>query len=147
MLKSTVLSLGVLPDGHQIHVFVGSIDALNAPAGTHVGEQLQPLAQSHVEGAEALADGGFEGALQPVLVALDSRDGVVGDEVALLGLSLGVDGVVLELDGDLEGGEDVLDASGDLGTDAVSGEEDHLLLLGAEEEGVAAEPAEREHDC
>ena len=145
MFQTRIFSFCVLPDGHQIHVFVGSVDALDGLAGSDIGEEVQSFPEGDVERSESLADGSLEGSFQSVLVLPDGLDAFVGDEVALLGLSLGVDLVVFEVDGHLQGGEDVFYASGNLGADSVAGEEDDLVARGGGEEGFVEKVGEAQH--
>ena len=91
VLEPAVFSLGVLSDCYQVHVFVGSVDALDGLARADVGEEVQPLSEGHVEGSEAFADWGFKRAFKAVFVALDCLDAFVGDQVTVLSLALCMD--------------------------------------------------------
>ena len=77
---------------------VGSVDAFDGLTGSDIGEEVQSFPEGNVERPESLADGCLEGAFQSVFVLPNCLDALVGDEVTLLGLSLCVDLVVLEID-------------------------------------------------
>ena len=77
MFEAAVLSLGVFSDCYQVHVFVGSVHALDGLARADVGEEVQSLSEGNVEGSETLSNWRFEWAFQAVLVSLDCLDAFV----------------------------------------------------------------------
>lgn len=135
VFQTTVLSLSVLTDSHQIHSFVWSLHSLDRFARSHVCKKIEPLSQCDVEGAVPFSDGGFEGPLESVLVLTDCFNRLVRDEIAELCDPFGVDHVMFELDGYLERVEDGLNAKGYLWAYSVAWEEDNLLFVGGK--GVA----------
>ncbi|RMY09264.1 hypothetical protein D0868_04343 [Hortaea werneckii] len=113
VLNAGVFTLGVLSDQDRVHVVVWGLVALDALAGSHVGEQVEGTAEGQVQGDVTLADGGGEGAFEGDEVAVDGFHGLGWD--ALLAVDEdGRDVDRLPLDGGIGGAEDVLDGLGDL---------------------------------
>ena len=142
VLDARVFTLGVLTDEDSVDTIVGGLVALDRLARTDVGEEVEGTTESQVERDVTLANGGLEwgsqsgeilqerahrgsggtygeGTLQGDVVAGDGLNGLVGDDgLAVLQAGGDIDG--LPLDGDVGGGENVLDRLGDLGTDTVT---------------------------
>ncbi len=160
VLDTGVLSLGVLTDQDGVDVVVGGLEALNAPAGTDVGEEVEGTAECQVERDVALANGCREGTLEGNVVPGDALDGLVGDDRLAVGVQAGGDVDSLPLDGHVGGGVNILDRLRDLGADTITlDERDGVLAvvaLGALElgdlrgrRGVATERrlGERQSSC
>lgn len=131
VLDAGVLALGVLTDQDSVDVIVRGLEADDAPAGTHVGEEVEGTAEGQVERDVTLSNGRSERALESDVVALHARDGLVGDDgLAVLEAGGDVDG--LPLDGHVGGAVDVLDRLCDLGTDTVTlNQRDRVLSIAA----------------
>lgn len=119
VLDARVLALGVLTDQNSVDVVVRGLEADDAPAGAHVGEEVEGTAESKVERDVALSNRRGKRALEGNEVALDARDGLVGDD-GLSVLEAGGDVHGLPLDGHVGGAVDVLDRLRNLGADTVS---------------------------
>jgi hypothetical protein len=68
MLKATVFSFSVLPDGYKVNSLVRRVYTLDRLARTHVGEQIEAFPQSYVKRPESLTNGSLEGSLQAVFI-------------------------------------------------------------------------------
>lgn len=119
---------------------------LQAAAGTHVGVQVELLAQGQVQGAVTLADRCHQGTLQSDFVPVHAVDGRLGDSESAVGVlqkgyGLGwesiekttvethanggnIDG--LPLDGHASDAEDLLDSGRNLGSDTISRDQGDL---------------------
>ena len=86
VLDARVLALRVLADGDEVDVVVERLVALDRLARPHVGVEAEFLAERQVEGAEALADGRHERALEADLVPVDGVDGLLGDAHRAVGV-------------------------------------------------------------
>lgn len=127
VLNARVLALSVLTDQDSVHIVVGCLEALNATARAHVGEEVESTTKSQIEGDVALADGGGERALERDEVAGDAVDGLVWDDsLAVLEAGRDVDG--LPLDGHIGSAVDVLDGLCDLRSDTVTLDERNGVL-------------------
>lgn len=129
MLQTAVLSFGVFSDCYEVHVFVGSVHALDGLAGTDVGEEIQSFSEGNVERSEAFSNWRFERAFQAVLVALDCLDAFVSNQVAMLCLTFRMNLMRFELNRHLQGMEDVLHTPRDLRADSISRKQHNSLLL------------------
>lgn len=129
MLETAVFSLGVLSDCYQVHVFVGCVHALDGLAWADVSEEVQAFSKGDIEGSEAFAYWGLEWTFQAVLVALDCLDAFVGNQVALLSLTLRVDLMWLKVNRHLQGMEDVLHTPSDLRPDTIARKQHNLMLV------------------
>ena len=95
-------------DRDSVDIVVRGLVALDAPAGTHVGEEVEGAAESQVERDVALSNGRGQRALEGDEVARDAADGLVWDDgLAVLEAGGDVDG--LPLDGHVGGRVDILD--------------------------------------
>ncbi|MNT43971.1 hypothetical protein D3C72_1804700 [compost metagenome] len=105
------------------------MDAGVGLAGTDAGVEVQALAQAHVHRAEAGADGGADGALERHLVAADALEHGVGQGVLVArALHVGHAGFdLLPLELDAGGFQDAGGGAGDLGTDAVAGDQSDTI--------------------
>ena len=127
VLEATVLALGVLTDNAQIDVLVARLEAGDVLDEGDGGIDVELLAQGHVEaGMTRPFDGGVQNALKAKLVSPQRGNGLLelllpaghgGGIVKTRCLDL------LPCDGHIVGLEDCLDALGNLGTNAVSGNE------------------------
>jgi hypothetical protein len=130
VLDAGVLALGVLTDQNGVDVVVGGLEALDRPAGTDVGEEVEGTAERQVEGNVTLADGGSEGTLEGDVVPVDALDGLVGDDRLAVGVQAGCDIAGLPLDGHVCGRVDVLDRLSDLRANTVTlDERDGVLAV------------------
>lgn len=130
VLDAGVLALGVLADQDGVDVVVGGLEALDGPAGTDVGEEVEGTAERQVERDVALADGSREGTLEGNVVLGDARNGLVGDDRLAVGVQAGCDVDCLPLDGHVCGRVDVLDRLRNLGADAITlDERDGVLAV------------------
>ena len=129
MLQSTVLTLSILTNRHQIHTFVRRLNALDTLAGPHVSKKIQLFPQCDIQRAETLPDGSFKWTLQAIFVLFDSLNALFRNKVSSFSLLSGVDHVVLELHWNAQCGKDLLYASGNLRADAVAREENDFLFL------------------
>merc|ERR1712230_303967 len=119
MLDARVFTLGVLSDQDRVDVVVWRLVALDALAGSHVGEQVEGTTEGQVQGDVTLADWGGEGTFEGDEVAVDGFHCLGWD--ALLAVDedrRDVDG--LPLDGGIGGAEDVLDGLGDLRSNTIT---------------------------
>jgi hypothetical protein len=108
MLDSTVLSLSVLTNEDSVDVVIWCLVSSNALAGTNVGEEVEGSAECQVERDVALADGCCERTFESDVVSVNAVNGLVGnDGLAVFEGRCDIDG--LPLDGDISGGENVLD--------------------------------------
>lgn len=79
VLDAGVLALGVLTDGDHVHIVVQRLVALETAAGTHVGVQIELLAQGQIQRPMALADGRHQRTLQADLVRVHRVNGGLWD--------------------------------------------------------------------
>ena len=156
VLETAVLALGVLADDAHVDVLVPCLEAGDVLDERDGGVDVELLAHGHVEALVARpADGGVQDALQAKLIAPEGGDGLL--EV-LLGAARPRSVVqprhldLLPRDGHIVGLEDLLDVLGNLGANAVAGDEGDGVLaavlggledVGLEGAGVAdaGEPA------
>ena len=132
VLDTGVLALGVLTDQDGVDVVVGGLEALDGPAGTDVGEEVEGTAERQVERDVALANGCGEGTLESNQVPVDALDRLVGDDRLAVRVQAGGDVASLPLDGHVRGRVDVLDRLRDLGANAVTlDERDGVLAVAA----------------
>lgn len=127
VLQPRVLSLGILPDDAQIHILVTRLVAGDILDQADARIDIQFLTQRHIETLmSASRDGRVQDSLEGELVALEGGDGLAKGSLcagAAAGFLDARDGDLLPLDGDVVGLEDCLYGFGDLGTDAVTGDE------------------------
>ena len=122
-LDAGVEVLGVLSDDDDVDVVVARAGAGDRERRTQVHVEVELLAQRHVHAAEAGADRRGDRALDGDLVLADRLDDVVGQRRAVLvhDVLAGVGDLPLDVDaGRLD---DAAHRRGDLGTDAVAGDE------------------------
>jgi hypothetical protein len=127
VLDAGVKVLGVLANDDEIHVLVAGPQTGDRPDRPEIRVKAKRLAQSHVDGPEALADRCRDGSLDGDLVAQDRVEDVLRKRGPLLRhhrLS-GFDDLPIELD--TGGVEDPPGCLGQLGADAVSRNERHCL--------------------
>ena len=81
MFKTRIFSLCVLPDDHQIQVFVSRRDTADIEAVHHVGKKIQLLSYGDVHGlrVSALGHGGEEGAFEANAVAPNALNDIIRD--------------------------------------------------------------------
>src|SRR5690242_19157392 len=120
VLDARVLALGVLTDQDSVNVIVGGLVALNGPAGTDVGEEVEGAAERQVERDVTLADGRREWTLQGDVVLLDALNRLVGDDRLAVFVQAGCDVAGLPLDGHIRSRVDILDRLRDLGADTIA---------------------------
>merc|ERR1712230_358969 len=119
VLDAGVFTLGVLSDQDRVDVVVWRLVALDALAGSHVGEQVEGTTEGQVQGDVTFADGGGEGTFEGDEVAVDGFHCLGWD--ALLAVDedrRDVDG--LPLDGGIGGAEDILDGLRDLRSNTIT---------------------------
>ena len=131
VLQTAVLSLGVLTDDAKVDVLVAGVVAGNVLDKADGGVDVELLAHGNVETLVAgSADGGVKDALQAQLVPLKRSDrlaeGGLGTARRARVDTRHID--LLPVNGDVVGLEDGLDALGDLGTDAVTGDQGDCVL-------------------
>ena len=132
VLDARVLALGVLTDQDGVDVVVGGLEALDGPAGTNVGEEVEGATEGQVQRDVTLADGGREGTLEGNVVPVDALDGLVGDDRLAVGVQARGDVARLPLDGHVGGLVDVLDRLRNLGANTVAlDERDGVLAVSA----------------
>ena len=86
VLNTGVLALSVLTDQDGVDVVVGGLVALDRPAGTDVGEEVEGTAECQVKRDMTLADGCREGTLEGNVVPVDALNGPVGDDRLAFGV-------------------------------------------------------------
>ena len=132
VLNAGVFPLGVLTDQDGVDVVVGGLEALDGPAGTNVGEEVEGATEGQVQRDVTLADGGREGTLEGNVVPVDALDGLVGDDRLAVGVQARGDVARLPLDGHVGGLVDVLDRLRNLGANTVAlDERDGVLAVSA----------------
>ena len=83
VLDADVQPLGVLADQHQVDVLVAPARQ-DGPHGTHVGEQIELLADGHVDRAEPRPGGRGQRPLERHPVGLDRIERLLGERTALV---------------------------------------------------------------
>ena len=135
MFKATIFTLGVFSNSHQIDFsLIWSLDSFDWSARSDVGIEVQLFPEGDIEWSKSFTDGGLKRSLESIFIFFDCFDGVIRNKVTSFSDSLGMDGMVFELDGDGEGVEDSLYAMWDLRTDAIAWEHDHFLFIGGNAE-------------
>lgn len=130
VLKTGVLSLGVLTDNGEVDVLVASLVTWDVLDQDHGGVDVELLTKSNVEGLVAGAlDWGVQDALKTDLVALQGSNGLAEELLSVLvaGLDAG-DIDLLPLDWDIVGLEDRLDRLSDLSSNTVTWDEGNSVL-------------------
>ena len=123
VLDAGVQALGVLADDDQVHVGVARRDVRKIADGAEVGVQLEALAQGDVDAGKAAADGRGDGALERDMGALEGVNQFLGKILVVLLESIGAGFLALPLKLHPGGFEDAHRGRGDLGANAVAGDE------------------------
>ena len=122
-LDARVEVLGVLAEDHDVDIAVARSRALDRPGGAQVGEEVEVLAQGHVDAAEARAHGRGHRTLDGDAGLGDGVEHLLRQRGAVLLHDAGTRVHDLPVDVDAGGSDDALHAGGDFGADAVSGDE------------------------
>lgn len=129
VLKTRVLTLGVLSDDAQVDVLVAGLVAGDVLDQADAGVDVKLLSHGNVETlVTGSADGGVEDTLETELVALEGSDRLAESILSAAGALHTRDLDLLPLNGDVVGLEDGLDGLGNLGTDTVTGDEGDSVL-------------------
>lgn len=129
VLKTRVLTLGVLSDDAQVDVLVAGLVAGDVLDQADAGVDVELLSHGDVEALVAgSADGGVEDTLEAELVALEGSDGLAEGILSAAGALETGNLDLLPLNGDVVGLEDGLDRLGNLGTDTITGNEGDGVL-------------------
>lgn len=130
VLKTRVLTLGVLTDDTQVNILVAGLVAGNVLDQADAGVDVELLAHGYVEALVAgAADGSVKDTLEAELVATERGDTLTESVLSALTTILNTSDIdLLPLNGDVVGLEDGLDGLGNLGTDTVSGDEGDGVL-------------------
>ncbi|CAF3535552.1 unnamed protein product [Fusarium graminearum] len=129
VLKTRVLTLGVLSDDAQVDVLVAGLVAGDVLDQADAGVNVELLSHGDVEALVAgSADGGVEDTLEAELVALERSDGLAEGILSAAGALETGNLDLLPLNGDVVGLEDGLDRLGNLGTDTITGDEGDGVL-------------------
>jgi hypothetical protein len=129
VLKTRVLTLGVLSDDAQVDVLVAGLVTGDVLDQADAGVDVELLSHGDVEALVAgSADGGVEDTLETELVALERSDRLTEGILSSAGALETGDLDLLPLNGDVVGLEDGLDRLGNLGTDTITGDEGDGVL-------------------
>ena len=128
MLKSAVLSFSVLSYSNEINVLIWGINAFNRFARPYVSKQMKLFSQSHVQRSKAFADWSLKWSFEAVSILPDCVHALGSNEIALFGLPLCVNLMVLKLYGNLQGLKDILDTLGYLWANSIAREENHFVF-------------------
>ena len=126
-LHAGVKLLGVLAHHHEVHVAVATAVPGHGEARPHAGVEVERAAQGHVDGAEPGAHRGGGGALDGDLRLGDGLEHRVGQRRAAPLVDLGPRALAPPSDVDAGGGDDLLHGRGNLGADAVPGDEGDVV--------------------
>ena len=126
-LDPRVQVLGVLAHDHDVGLGEARAHALVGLAGPDAGEQVQLLAQQHVDRAKARTHRRGGRALDPHLVALDRVQRAVGEGRALLGVDVLAGGVLVPLELHAGGLQHAPRGVDQLRAGAVAGDQRHLV--------------------
>lgn len=127
VLETRVLSLGVFTDDGKVDVLVAGGETWEGLADNNRRVDVEGLTHGDVPRVVAcLLHGGEENTLESDLVALQGLHSLL--ESSLVTASLARYVVLLPLDGDLEGLENLLDRVGDLVSDTITGDEGNSVL-------------------
>jgi hypothetical protein len=129
VLKTRVLTLGVLSDDAQVDVLVAGLVAGDVLDQADAGVDVELLSHGDVEALVAgSADGGVKDTLEAELVALEGSDRLAESVLSAAGALHTRDLNLLPLNGDVVGLEDSLNGLGNFGTDTVTGDEGDSVL-------------------
>jgi hypothetical protein len=101
----------VLANRHQVNVVVESSVALQASAWSHVGVQVEFLAQSEIQRAMSFSNGRHQWTFQSDLVFVHRVNGSLRDAETTVGVSHGRDICDFPFNGNAGNGEDLLHGS------------------------------------
>ena len=121
ILDALVQILGVLAHNDKVNVVKPGGYARQRVHRAQIGIGREPLAQLHIDAAEALADRGGGGALQRPAICLNGIQRAGGDELAAFGGVLRTGGKLLPLNTGMQCGGNGADALGNFAADAITG--------------------------
>ena len=122
-LDPRVEILGVLAHDHEVHVGVRGLDAGRGARGSHGGEEVEALPERDVGASEPGSDRRRDGALERDAGAPDGVEDAVGEDAPLGVEDAGAGGLLVPVEGDAGRLEDLARGRGDLGADAIPGDE------------------------
>src|SRR5581483_9716037 len=123
MLDARVFALGVLTNNNQIHAGVARRYAWQIADGTKVTEQLEFLAQRHIDAGKPLADRRGHRTFEANTVALDGSQKFLGKIFLILRVSFGAGGMAFPLEFSACGLKNAHNCVGYFWADSVAGNE------------------------
>jgi hypothetical protein len=117
----------VLAHDDHVQIAEGRDQSGQVSDGPQIGVKVQRFAQPHVDAGEARADWGGQRAFQRDAVSLDRFENGFWQRVAVARKRLGPGDEAFPLDFDPRSLDDADDGAGDLGADAVAGNECYFV--------------------
>jgi hypothetical protein len=115
------ISYRVLANGDQVNVVIEGSVALQRAARSHIRIQIEFLSQGEIQGAMTFTDGCHQWTLQTDLISVDRVNGSLWNPETTIWISHWCNIDSFPLNWDSSDSENLLNGSGDFGTDSIAG--------------------------